>query len=201
MPTPISRLPRKQRKSVFTAHNTQRRRFLTVALSKELRDRYGRRQLPVRKGDTVRVLAGSYEGQEERVAKIHTRSMTLTLDNITLKKADQKLKALAIRPNHLILTRLNLSDGWRRRVLKVTEAEPTSRPTSAREKPTEGDTAPSTDTPKTPRRPSAKGAEPTEKPAPAKPAAAKPSDDDDEEIVDDDEDAPAESAKGSEGSA
>jgi large subunit ribosomal protein L24 len=125
MPTPISQLPRKQRKAVFTAHNFARRRFLTVPLSRELRQKYGRRQLPVRKGDTVRVISGSYEGQEERVAKIDTRSRTVTLDNITLKKADQKLKALPVRPNHLLLTRLNLSDSWRRRILKVTE-EPTA---------------------------------------------------------------------------
>jgi large subunit ribosomal protein L24 len=121
MPTPRSRLPRKQRRAVFEAHNFARRRFLTVALSKELRTRYGRRQLPVRKGDTVRVLSGSYEGQEERVAKVNVRDRSLTLDNITLKKADQKLKALAVRPNHLLLTRLNLSDAWRRRVLRVSD--------------------------------------------------------------------------------
>lgn len=123
MTTPRSRLPRKQRKAAFSAHNVARHRFLTVALSKELRRRYGRRQISVHKGDTVRVLSGSYEGQEERVAKVNTRDRTLTLDNITLKKADQKLKALAVRPNHLILTRLNLSDPWRRRRLKLAEEE------------------------------------------------------------------------------
>jgi large subunit ribosomal protein L24 len=140
MPTPLSRLPRKQRKSLYTAHNTMRRRLLTVALSKELRDRYGRRQLPVRKGDTVRVLAGSYEGQEERVAKVNSRAMTLTLDNITLKKADQKLKALPVRPNHLILTKLNLSDAWRRRVLRVTEEPAPAR--AAPEEPKEAEAKP-----------------------------------------------------------
>ncbi|HEV2316460.1 MAG TPA: 50S ribosomal protein L24 [Thermoplasmata archaeon] len=128
MPTPISRLPRKQRKAAFSAHNFARRRFLTVALSKELRTRYGRRQLPVRKGDTVRVLSGSYEGQEERVAKIDTRGRTLTLDNITVKKADAKLKALPVRPNHLLLTKLNLADTWRRRVLKVGDEESAAAP-------------------------------------------------------------------------
>lgn len=122
MPTPRSRLPRKQRKAAFSADNFGRRRLISVPLSRELRRRYGRRQLPVRKGDTVRVLSGSYEGQEERVAKVHHRLGTLTLDNITVKKADQKLKPLSVRPNHLLLTRLNLSDGWRRRVLRITEA-------------------------------------------------------------------------------
>ena len=126
MPTPLSRQPRKQRKAVFSAHQFARRRLLSVPLSKELRARYGRRQLPVRKGDTVRVLRGSYEGQEERVAKVDTRGRTITLDNITVKKADAKLKPLPVAPNHLVLTRLNLTDSWRRRILRVTEEEPTA---------------------------------------------------------------------------
>ena len=85
--------------------------------------RYGRRQIPIRKGDTVRVLSGSYVGREERVAKVDLRSYAVTLDNVTGKTADAKLKPLAIRPSHLILTKLNLSDPWRRRILKVADTE------------------------------------------------------------------------------
>jgi len=98
---------------------------MSVALSHELRTKYGRRSLPVRKGDTVRVLAGSYStvGEERRVARVDREHYRLTLDNVTTKTADAKLKPLPIRPSHLVLTKLNLSDPWRRRVLKVPEAE------------------------------------------------------------------------------
>lgn len=115
--------PRRQRKAVFTATTFERRRRMAVPLSRELRTRYGRRSLPVRKGDTVRVLSGSYLGREERVAKVDRRGYSVTLDNVTGKTADAKLKPLAIRPAHLVLTRLNLSDPWRRRVLRVPETE------------------------------------------------------------------------------
>ncbi|MCI4319460.1 MAG: 50S ribosomal protein L24 [Thermoplasmata archaeon] len=118
-----SRLPRKQRLAVFTAHTTKRRRLMSVPLSRDLRARYGRRQMPIRKGDTVRVLAGSYIGREERVAKVDRRSYSVTLDNITVKTGEAKLKPLPIRTNHLLLTRLNLADPWRRRVLRVPEGE------------------------------------------------------------------------------
>ena len=96
---------------------------MAVALSRELRRRYSRRSLPVRKGDTVRILSGSYEGREERVAKVDRRGYSVTLDNVTTKTADQKLKPLPIQLTHLVLTRLNLADAWRRRVLKVPEGE------------------------------------------------------------------------------
>lgn len=117
----VSRLPRKQRRYHFTAPASVRRRWLSAPLSRELRARYGRRQLPIRKGDSVLVTSGSYVGREERVAKIDTRGGTVTLDNVTLKKADAKLKELPLRPSHLLLTRLNLSDPWRRRRLKAPE--------------------------------------------------------------------------------
>jgi large subunit ribosomal protein L24 len=116
--------PRRQRKAEFTADHQQRRRRMAAPLSRELRKRYGRRSLPIRKGDTVRVLSGSYStvGEERRVAKIDRRHYRVTLDNVTAKTADAKLKALPIRPSHLVLTKLNLSDAWRRRILRVPEA-------------------------------------------------------------------------------
>ena len=118
-----SHLPRRQRKAFYTADLFERRRRMAVPLSRELRRRYGRRQLPVRKGDTVRILSGSYIGREERVAKVSLRDYSVTLDNVTGKTGDAKLKPLPVRPSHLVLTKLNLADPWRRRILKVPESE------------------------------------------------------------------------------
>ena len=119
----ISRQPRRQRRAMYEADLFERRKRTSVPLSRELRGRYGRRSLPVRKGDTVRVLRGSYVGREERVARVDRRSYTVTLDNVTAKTGEAKLKQLPIRPSALVLTRLNLADPWRRRVLKVPESE------------------------------------------------------------------------------
>jgi ribosomal protein uL24 len=117
--------PRRQRRGLYTADHFERRRRMTVLLSRELRERFHCRSLPVRKGDTVRVLSGSFVGREERVAKVDRRGYTVTLDNVTLKTTEDKLKALPLRPSHLVITRLNLADAWRRRTLKVSEADVT----------------------------------------------------------------------------
>ncbi|HYA58642.1 MAG TPA: 50S ribosomal protein L24 [Thermoplasmata archaeon] len=117
--------PRRQRRALYTADSFERRRRLTLLLSRELRARFHRRSLPVHKGDTVRVLSGSFVGREERVAKVDRRGLSVTLDNVTLKTADEKMKPLALRPSHLVLTRLNLSDPWRRRSLRVREEDVT----------------------------------------------------------------------------
>jgi large subunit ribosomal protein L24 len=115
--------PRKQRRAGFRASTVDRHRRMSVALSRELRARYGRRNLPLRKGDTVRVVSGSHKGREERISDVDLRGLRVTLDNVTTKKGDQKLKPLPLRPSHLILTRLNLADPWRREILKVPESE------------------------------------------------------------------------------
>ena len=118
---------------------------MAVPLSQELRTRYGRRSLPVRKGDTVRVLAGSYStvGEERRVARVDREHYRLTLDNVTTKTADAKLKPLPIRPSHLVLTKLNLSDPWRRRILKVADSEVPSEDSEASNETPTGRSTPS----------------------------------------------------------
>jgi large subunit ribosomal protein L24 len=137
--------PRRQRKANFTADSFQRHRRMTVPLSRELRGRYHRRNLPLRKGDTVRILTGSYVGREERVAKVDLRAYAVTLDNVTGKTAEAKLKPLPVRPSHLLLIRLNLSDPWRRRILRVS-AEEVEEEEPAEEAPVAPSAAPPTET-------------------------------------------------------
>ena len=164
--------PRRQRKAVFTAYLFERHRKMAVPLSRELRQRYGRRQVPVRKGDTVRILSGSYVGREERVARVDLRGYSVTLDNVTGKTADAKLKPLPIRPSHILLVRLNLSDPWRRRLLKVTEApaetdaeeeEPETQSSATSSKESSSKTEKSDATPKAPRRAKSPAAKKEEK--------------------------------------
>ncbi len=164
-----SQQPRRQRKAAYSADHFERRRRMAVPLSRELRQRYGRRSVPVRKGDTVRVLSGSYVGREERVAKVDRRSYGVTLDNITGKTADQKLKPLPIRTSHLLLIRLNLSDAWRRRTLKVPEgevAEDIEAEVPPMAEPLRSDEPPEAGSPEASSPPSPSDAEPEERHAP-----------------------------------
>jgi len=117
--------PRRQRRALYNSTTAERRRRMTVPLSRELRRRFRKRHVPIRKGDTVRVLSGSYAGREERVAKVTRRDFSVTLDNVTLKTAEEKLKPLALRTSHLVITRLNLADPWRRRSLALRDEDVT----------------------------------------------------------------------------
>jgi large subunit ribosomal protein L24 len=121
---------------------------MTVPLSRELRTRFRRRSVPLRKGDTVRILSGSFAGREERVARVNRRSYSVTLDNVTLKTADEKMKALSLGVGHLVITRLNLADPWRRRSMRVRDEDVT--PEERGETPSEGEETTEVATPATP---------------------------------------------------
>jgi large subunit ribosomal protein L24 len=131
--------PRRQRRAVYNADTFERRLRMTVPLSRELRKRFHRRSVPLRKGDTVRVMKGSFIGREERVAKIDRRGYSVTLDNVTLKTGEEKLKPLPVRTNHLLIVRLNLADAWRREALKVREEEVTPEELGVTPESSEGD--------------------------------------------------------------
>jgi large subunit ribosomal protein L24 len=173
MSQPRSTQPRKQRRASFNASSFARHRQMSVSLSRDLRSRYKRRALPLRKGDTVRIISGSFKGREERVSKVDMRTLRVTLDNVTIKKVDQKLKPLPIVANHLILTRLNLADPWRRKILHVSAAEvpPEEAPAAEPETPEAlpaAEAAPEAEEPET------ESAEEEPKSPPAKKRPAKP---------------------------
>jgi ribosomal protein uL24 len=134
--------PRRQRRALYNADTFERRKRMSVPLSRQLRTRFKTRSTPLRKGDTVRVRSGSFKGREERVAKVDRRSYSVTLDNVTLKTAGEKLKPLPLRPSHLVITRLNLADPWRRRSLRVRDEDVTPEELGESPAPVEETTTP-----------------------------------------------------------
>jgi len=110
--------PRKQRKRLFRAPLHLRRKVFHCLLDKELRKKYGIRSLGVVKGDTVKIMRGQFKGAVEKVIKVDYKRMRLHIENVTVKKADGKLKPYPIHPSNVMIVKLNLTDPWRREKLK-----------------------------------------------------------------------------------
>ena len=66
----MSTQPRKQRKFIYKAPLHIRHKLMSVTLSEELREQYGRRSLPVKSGDTVKVMRGDFKDHEGKVEKV-----------------------------------------------------------------------------------------------------------------------------------
>jgi len=116
VPSPSS--PRKQRKLLYQAPNHVTRRLVSSNLSPDLREKYGTRSIPIRVGDTVRVLRGDYAGAEGKVRDINRRSGRIIVEGITREKVDGTTTPFPIHASKVQITRLNLDDRWRRESLE-----------------------------------------------------------------------------------
>jgi len=110
--------PSKQRKRLFQAPYHIRGKILSAHLSSELRSTYNTRSLPVRTGDTVKVLRGDYKGVEGKVMRVDRKKYRIFIEGITREKADGTTILVPIHPSNVEIIRLNLDDKFRKKILE-----------------------------------------------------------------------------------
>ena len=96
-------------------------------LEEKLLLKYDKRSLPVIKGDTVKVMRGSFKGHEDKVSHINVSRGQVEIEGITMIKADGKKVAKPIHSSNLLITKLNLTDKWRREKLERNLSEETKK--------------------------------------------------------------------------
>ena len=123
----VSINPRKQRKSYYNAPLHKKRKWISAHLEENLLLKYDRRSLPLIKGDTVKVMRGSFKGHENKIVKVHVKKQKVEIEGLTLTKADGKKIAKPLHPSNLLITKLNLTDKWRRNKLESGLSEETKK--------------------------------------------------------------------------
>lgn len=110
---------RKQRKARANAPLHKRKRMVSAHLDSALMKEYNVRSVAVRKGDTVRVIRGDkdFKASEAKVADVDLKSLKLIIENVTVPKADGTQKPKPVDPSNVLLTKLDLSDPWRKEKL------------------------------------------------------------------------------------
>ena len=90
--------PGKQRKRLFNAPAHIRHRLMSAPLSSELAASRGAKTLPVRKGDTVRIMRGDNKGFEGKVSEIDKeRGKIKVLVNMFGRDTPVELDSLQIK--------------------------------------------------------------------------------------------------------
>ncbi len=102
--------PRKQRKSRYQAPLHLRHKFLGALLSDDLKEKHKIKTIPVRMGDTVRILRGDHRGTEGKVAGVDLENMTITVDGITVTKSDGTEVPRPVHPSNVMITKLEIKD-------------------------------------------------------------------------------------------
>ncbi|VVB76566.1 50S ribosomal protein L24 [Candidatus Tiddalikarchaeum anstoanum] len=102
--------PRKQRKYLHNAPIHVRRSIMKCNLTKDLRKKFGVRNMTVRKGDTVKILRGDFKGRTEKVEKVNRKDYKLYLSNVFNEKKDGTKVKYPVYYSNVRITELELSD-------------------------------------------------------------------------------------------
>nr|AJS11693.1 50S ribosomal protein L24P [uncultured archaeon] len=96
-----SRQPRKQRKYRANAPLHLRKKFVSVNLSKELRKKTGKRNIPLKKGDKVKVMRGKFKKTTGKVLKVNLKKAKIVVEGIQVKKMDGSKANVKMQPSNL----------------------------------------------------------------------------------------------------
>lgn len=112
-----SKQPRKQRKYQKNAPLHIKHRLLSVNLSKQLREKYKKRNIPIKKGDTIKLLCGQFRKKTGKISRVLLKKTRVYIDGIELIKKDGSKVPYPVHPSNLMITELNLDDKKRQKIL------------------------------------------------------------------------------------
>jgi len=113
--------PRKQRKRLYTAPAHLRHKLMAAPLSPQLTASKSVKTLPVRKGDTVRIMRGDHKGFEGKISRVDLKTYRIYLEGLTREKVDGTAIFLPVHPSKVMIKNLNLSDKWRKAIVERKE--------------------------------------------------------------------------------
>ena len=119
--------PRKQRKMLYNAPLHKKRKWLSSHLAENLLLKYDKRSVSVITGDEIQVMRGSFKGHKDKVSLVNVKKQVVEVEGITTVKADGTKIAKPIHASNLLITKLNLTDRWRRQKLERGLSETTKK--------------------------------------------------------------------------
>jgi len=114
--------PTKQRKMIYRAPDHIRYKLFAAPLSPELRASHGTRSLPVRSGDSIRIMRGDHKEFEGKITRVDRNKYRIYVEGLTREKVDGSTIFVPIHPSKVMITGLNLDDKWRKKILERKKA-------------------------------------------------------------------------------
>jgi len=105
-----SKQPRKQRKYRARAPLHTKNKFLSANLTKELRKKYQKRSFPLRKGDTVKIMRGTFKRKTGKIERVDVKRTRVSIEKIQKTKKDGTKVEVFFNPSNLQIKELNLDD-------------------------------------------------------------------------------------------
>ena len=89
------------------------------ALSKDLREKYGRRSIRPRVGDSVRIVRGEFKDIEGKVTKVMPAERKLNVEGVTREKIKGGTSPVPVDLSKVVVTSLVLDDKLRKQKLEA----------------------------------------------------------------------------------
>ena len=100
------------------------RSALVAKLSPELTKEYNVHSMPIRKSDTIIIMRGAFRDVEGKVTRADHKNVSVYVEGVTREKSDGSTIFLPIHPSKVMLTKLNLDDKWRKKILERRASKP-----------------------------------------------------------------------------
>lgn len=113
----VSKQPRKKRKELFNLPLHKRRKQMSARLSEELSKTYKKRNVPVCKGDRVRIVRGDFRGKEGKVTSVDRKNYRLGIEGIAVKKISGKEIPVSVHPSKVMIIEMQVTDEERKKAL------------------------------------------------------------------------------------
>jgi len=88
-------------------------------LSKDLREKYGRRSIRPRVGDSVKIVRGEFKGVEGKVTKVDPKSGVVNVEGVTREKLKGGTALVPVSSSNLVVTSLLMDDKQRKKKLEA----------------------------------------------------------------------------------
>ena len=102
--------PNKSRKLAIQMPVHKKSKAIASHLNEKLRKETGKRSLPVRKNDTVKITRGSFKGKTGKITKVNRIGMKVFIEKVIRKKSDGTEYNVPIDPSNITIIEIDRSD-------------------------------------------------------------------------------------------
>lgn len=90
---------------------------MSAPLSKELREKYKIKSIPIRKDDEVLITRGSFKGREGKISEVYRLKYAIRVEKVTKEKANGASAPINLNASKVVITKLKL-DNDRKALIK-----------------------------------------------------------------------------------
>lgn len=113
-----SKKPSKQRKYQKNAPLHIKQKFVSSSLSAELRKKYNKRSMQLKKGDKVFVRVGKFKGKSGKVDRVDVKRTRVYVAGLEIDKKEGSKALFPLHPSNVIITDVVIEDKKRKKIVE-----------------------------------------------------------------------------------